>query len=152
MSCRPPLNGWANAAQAVGTSGRQDSRGGEGKFLSGNRLLDFGARKQNWRLRGSWTGDKPLSSKRRGVEDGFVNCLISHKACGKKADKADNAFAEIHQSGWFPNTSDLGRPASTYHALGENGNYRQAVHITTIDARCKCNPKRRGKQGMRQCS
>jgi len=77
------------------------------------------------------TGGETLWSKRRGAEDRFVNSLILHNGCGKKADKADNAFGGIHQSGQFPNASDLGYPSTSfvYHKLGENGNYMRAVHI-----------------------
>jgi len=45
------------------------------------------------------TGGGTLWSERRGAEDRFVNSLILHNGCGKKADKADNAFGGIHQSG-----------------------------------------------------
>ena len=75
---------------------------------TGGHLLSFGGRKaETEALR---TGGETLWSKRRGAEDRFVNSLILHNGCGKKADRADNAFGRIHQSGQFPNASDLGYP------------------------------------------
>ena len=57
----------------------------------------------------------------RGAENGFVNSLISHNACGKKRDKADNAFGEIHQSGQFPIASDFSVTLGSFiWALGKS--------------------------------
>lgn len=84
MSCRFRLNSWANAATVVGMF---VGGGTHVVVVSGGRKpkTKFCVLEEKWASwRGSGRTGQDAVVEGEGAEDGFVNCLILHKAGGKK--------------------------------------------------------------------
>ena len=119
-----------------------------GKWSLEANFYVLGERKAELEALGE-NGDRRVWSKRRGSGGQIRQLPDPAQSLWEKSGQADNAFAEIHQSGRFPNVSDLSHSLFIISwALVKMGTIG-GQSTFKIDARCKFNPKKKGERKMR---